>query len=343
MAPSRSPLWQYFESVSLDNLMVGRCKTCQKEIKTKNWSLTGLRKHLQCKHPELHQELCRERAVIDTTENEEEQLEGEAEIENDIEAATKSTQEKTKMDKISLAQNEFPQETLNVFKELLNDTHFTNVTLVTDGNNYIKAHKVILSAFSPIFKDILVNNPQDNPVIYLRGVAHQHLKAIIKYIYLGETKVSLESVTEFLNVASDLNIVGLGVDKMLNSNENKGKHSDENEYLTSALNLETEMSDEVFEEKHPTSPNHLMTKLDEDSPKTKTTKYICNICEYETKKKFNLKEHKESVHACLKYQCDVCEHMASTRNNLKKHSARVHQQTYPSNQVLSCNLKSFDK
>ena len=95
--------------------------------------------------------MCRERAVIDTTENEEEQLEGEAEIENDIEAAKKSTQEKTKMNKISLAQNEFPQETLNVFKELLNDTHFTNVTLVTDGNNYIKAHKVILSAFSPTF------------------------------------------------------------------------------------------------------------------------------------------------------------------------------------------------
>ena len=85
MAPSRSPLWQYFESASLDNLMVGRCKTCQKEIKTKNWSLTGLRKHLQCKHPELHQELCGERAVLHETENEEEQFEGEAEIENDIE------------------------------------------------------------------------------------------------------------------------------------------------------------------------------------------------------------------------------------------------------------------
>merc|ERR1719318_300916 len=128
MAPSRSPLWQYFESASLDNLMVGRCKTCQKDIKTKNWSLTGLRKHLQCKHPELHRELSGERAVKDT-ENEEEQFEEKGEIENNVEA-TKSIQEKTKMDKISLAQNEFPQETLTVFKELLNDTHFTNVTLV---------------------------------------------------------------------------------------------------------------------------------------------------------------------------------------------------------------------
>merc|ERR1719318_1762749 len=283
MAPSRSPLWQYFESASLDNLMAGRCKTCQKDIKTKNWSLTGLRKHLQCKHPELYQELSGERAVKDT-ENEEEQFEEKAEIVNDVEGATKSIQDKTKMDKISLAQNEFSQETLNVFKELLNDTHFTNVTLVTDGNNYIKAHKVVLSAFSPIFKDILVNNPQDNPVIYLRGVEHPHLKAIINYIYLGETKVGLENVTEFLNVASDLNIVGLGVDKMLNT----------------ALDLETEIPVKVYEEKHSSSP-----KLDEDSRKTNTTKYICNICEYETKKKFNLKEHKESVHDGLKYQCEI--------------------------------------
>merc|ERR1719318_602244 len=333
MAPSRSPLWQYFESASLGNIMVGRCKTCQKDIKTKNWSLTGLRKHLQCKHPELYQELSGERADKDT-ENEEEQFEEKTEIENDVEGATKSIQEKTKMDKISLAQNEFPQETLNVFKELLNDTHFEKKA---DGNNYIKAHKVVLSAFSPIFKDILVNNPQDNPVIYLRGVAHPHLKAIINYIYLGETKVGLENVTEFLNVASDLNIVGLGVDKMLNSNENEseGKNSDEKEYLNSALNLETEIPVEVYEEKQSSSP-----KLDEDSPKTNTTKYICNICEYETKKKFNLKEHKESVHDGLKYQCEICEHMASTRNDLKKHSARVHQQKHSPSEALFCNLKS---
>merc|ERR1719318_829359 len=336
MAPSRSPLWQYFESASLDNLMVGRCKTCQKDIKTKNWSLTGLRKHLQCKHPELHREFSGERAVKDT-ENEEEQFEEKTEIENYVEGATKSIQEKTKMDKISLAQNEFPQETLNVFKELLNDTHFTNVTLVTDGNNYIKAHKVILSAFSPIFKDILVNNPQDNPVIYLRGVAHPHLKAIINYIYLGETKVGLESVTEFLNVASDLNIVGLGVYKMLNSNENEneGKNSDEKEYPNSTLNLETEIPVEVYEEKHSSSP-----KLDEDSPKTNPTKYICNICEYETKKKFNLKEHKESVHDGLKYQCDICEYETKKKFNLKEHSARVHQQKHSPSEALFCNLKS---
>ena len=82
-----------------------------------------------------------------------------------------------------------------------------------------------------------------------------------------------------------------------------------------------------------------MAKFDEDSPKTNGTKYICNICDYETKKKFNLKEHKESVHDGLKYPCEICEHMASTRNNLKKHSARVHQQKQTSSEALSYNLK----
>merc|ERR1719318_371734 len=95
-----------------------------------------------------------------------------------------------------------------------------------------------------------------------------HLKAIINYIYLGETKVGLENVTEFLNVASDLNIVGLGVEKMLNSNENEGKNSDEKEYPNSALNLETEIPVEVYEEKQPSSPNYIVTKLNEDRPQT---------------------------------------------------------------------------
>ena len=49
-------------------------------------------------------------------------------------------------------------------------------------------------------------------------------------------------------------------------------------------------------------------------------KFGCTLCEYTTKKKFNLKEHNEG----FKYLCHLCEHQASTRNNLKKHIVRIH-------------------
>ena len=46
--------------------------------------------------------------------------------------------------------------------------HFTDVTLVCEGDKQVSAHKVILSAASPFFKQILIKNPHQHPLIYLR-------------------------------------------------------------------------------------------------------------------------------------------------------------------------------
>ena len=40
----------------------------------------------------------------------------------------------------------FETQTKNVFNNLISDTDFLDVTLVTDDDKQIKAHKVILSA-----------------------------------------------------------------------------------------------------------------------------------------------------------------------------------------------------
>ena len=59
--------------------------------------------------------------------------------------------------------------------------------------------------------NILLGNPQPQPLIYLRGVQFSTLENIIKFIYQGEVIVSLEQVNTFLNVAQDLQVKGLGV------------------------------------------------------------------------------------------------------------------------------------
>ena len=143
-------LWNYFDSTTQDSLMIGRYKSCQKEIKTKNWGLTGLRKHLKCKHPILFEEFLNKRENLRHLEDFEENCFSDLEEKRIVKENTNIKQEGTKMDKISLNQNGFLQATHNVFKDLLNDAHFTNVTLVTEGNRNITAHKVILSAFSPV-------------------------------------------------------------------------------------------------------------------------------------------------------------------------------------------------
>ena len=225
------------------------------------------------------------------------------------------------MDKIFLKQNDFPTETLNVFKEMLTDKHFADVTFATEGFKYIRAHKVIICAFSSVFKEILMNNSHELPCIYLKGVKHDHLQAIINYIYLGETKVGLEDVTEVLNLASELKIVGLGVDQTWQRYD--GENQDEENILkenimedkdTNSGENQSSLSKEVY--------NEAIELVNDDKV------FRCSLCEYETRKKFNLQEHIDSLHEGIKYPCAFCGHMSSTSNNLKKHVARVHSECY---------------
>ena len=69
----------------------------------------------------------------------------------------------------------------NVIKE----QSFFDVTLVSDDQKAFQAHKSVLSIFSPVLKNILLNNPHSQPLIYLKGVKHQELDSILQFIYLG--------------------------------------------------------------------------------------------------------------------------------------------------------------
>ena len=54
-----------------------------------------------------------------------------------------------------------------MMKEMMTSKDFTDVTLVTDDKKTIKAHRNILSACSPVFKNILqMEINQSHPVIY---------------------------------------------------------------------------------------------------------------------------------------------------------------------------------
>ena len=96
-------------------------------------------------------------------------------------------------------------------REALNDmmisSEFTDVTLVTDDKQQIRAHRNILSAASPVFKNILqLDSNNTNPVIYLRGIQHSEMESIMQYIYLGEARCYEERMSEFLMVSKNLEI-----------------------------------------------------------------------------------------------------------------------------------------
>ena len=56
------------------------------------------------------------------------------------------------------------------FIDLYQEGRYTDVTLVSDDQTQFKAHKIVLSACSRVFKKIIESNPSQHPLIYLRGI-----------------------------------------------------------------------------------------------------------------------------------------------------------------------------
>jgi len=118
--------------------------------------------------------------------------------------------DKVKMssEKFCLRWNDFESNISVAFRELRDDKDFFDVTLACDDEQ-ISAHKVILSACSPFFRNILRRNPHQHPLLYLKGVKYTDLQSVLNFMYHGEVNVAQEELNSFLAVAEDLRVKGL--------------------------------------------------------------------------------------------------------------------------------------
>ena len=103
-------------------------------------------------------------------------------------------------------QDEFKSNTAETFRKLLIDTDFTDVTLVCDDGQTIEAHKVILSACSSFFRNMLISNPHVHPMIFMKGIKHKQLKALLQFMYCGEARIFDDQIDEFISIAQDLKV-----------------------------------------------------------------------------------------------------------------------------------------
>jgi len=111
-------------------------------------------------------------------------------------------------EKFCLRWNDFESNISVAFRELREEKDFFDVTLACDDNQ-IQAHKVILSACSPFFRNVLRRNPHQHPLLYLKGVKYSELISVLNFMYMGEVNVAQEELNSFLAVAEDLRVKGL--------------------------------------------------------------------------------------------------------------------------------------
>ena len=108
-----------------------------------------------------------------------------------------------------LSRNDFHVSAAGTFKTLIEDKSFVDVTLVCEDDKQLAAHKVILSANSIFFKNVLTNNHHQHPLIYLSGIKFCDLQSLVKFMYLGEVSIQEKNLQSFLLASETLKIEGL--------------------------------------------------------------------------------------------------------------------------------------
>ncbi|XP_037084940.1 broad-complex core protein isoforms 1/2/3/4/5-like [Pollicipes pollicipes] len=120
--------------------------------------------------------------------------------------------------------NNYHVNIANSFDSLRVDEDFVDVTLACDGF-HMKAHRMVLSACSPFFRQLLKSNPHPHPIVILRDVSQQNMVLLLDFMYHGEVNVAQEQLAEFLKVAELLKVKGLADDKREEGSGSNGQSS----------------------------------------------------------------------------------------------------------------------
>ena len=148
-----------------------------------------------------------------------------------------------------------------IFPDFIEQSFVTDVTLMSEDKSTIKTHKVVLAAGSVFFKEIF-SMPEQNPLIYLRGVSKANLESIVNFIYSGSAKIPQNKVNEFLDIAREFKINGL---------EDEGDSKDRDKNISEVATKQPSFKKTEEDDSIPSKPLTLKTEKDDF--------YNCKLCQ----------------------------------------------------------------
>ena len=86
---------------------------------------------------------------------------------------------------------------------------FSDVTLVSEDLQEFSAHKLVLSACSSFFQQILETRQKEHLVLFLSRVTSKDLSNILEFVYQGALNVPMDEVDQFVSAGNILNIKGI--------------------------------------------------------------------------------------------------------------------------------------
>jgi len=360
---SWSPIWNFFYK-NPEDVNKAHCKTCFRELKIPCGTTSPLGTHLKYKHieqfnvfEELRNEQKRERiakgldppSILDVKSKEEKSDLPKKPSDEITELSSSNYSEQEKMnftmdENMKLSRPNYSDHLKEMLQIIRMKTELSDVTLVCEDKQQFKAHKIVLSACSPVFDSIINGLNNQNPVIYLMGVKGEDLDPILQFMYLGEVTVSQSRMKDFLETAYKFEIKELGQTVIKTEQEqidvgdinelfmDKGEtslsstfksdidtsNSTLNESEVDYKSVQKELKELALETHDNNNKSGLLaTNESENKDKDKEAEALLIA---EARKAERMRRRK-----IRRYQCDKCEYNANLRSNLTRHIEGVHE------------------
>ena len=251
-------------------------------------------------------------------------------------------------EKFCLKWNDFSENLISTFSGLRTDKDLTDMTLACEDGTEIEAHKIVLSAGSFFFRNMLMNKKKGTPIIYMRGLKSSDLNSIMDFLYFGEANIQEEELNSFLSLADELQITGLaGGGK--NDKEPEKVEQKPYQYVTSkpkvpngvgAIKEESNTSykvPDIISEYTPEKSKQIVSMAENEDLKQRMTELInwngetwsCTVCgklasDGGWRGKANLQRHTQIHMDGLSYPCNLCGKEFRCKANLDNHISKSH-------------------
>ena len=122
-------------------------------------------------------------------------------------------------EKFKLAWDHFESNASRSFTRLREDTDLCDVTLISDDQEQVRAHKVVLASCSEVFKSIFQKNKQNSLCILMNDMSSNELGNLLDYIYCGKVDIEQSHMERFLEFGKKFKLEGLK-NEILNNVDN---------------------------------------------------------------------------------------------------------------------------
>jgi len=245
---------------------------------------------------------------------------------------------KRQEDLLNLKWRDFKENATSAFRALREEQEFADVTLVCEDGQHVEAHKAILASSSPLFLNLLKDNQNPHPFIFMTDLKYETVLAMVDFLYNGETNVDEEEVKLFLAAAEELKVKGLAnLDAQFKSQKNSNKKKHKITYFKDEL-------DEIlfdFDEKTNVNTEKDISKPTQKKKHTKKN-FHCDMCGKEYKLSGGLHVHKKSCLDQKPTKCDLCEKVFKGEFRMQIHKKRSHKDLHPCPEC-STQVKNLSK